>query len=332
MKTEAKYYTKKGTMIICDLCPNQCRLSEGQIGLCRARKMIDGVLYSMSYANPCAIHVDPVEKKPLHHFYPGSNTLSIGVEGCLLHCKSCQNHTISQAFPNEEPSELYSPEDIVTKAKARHCESISYTYTEPFAFFEYTLETSKLAKENGLKNIIVSSAYVNEAPLMELIPFIDAANIDLKCFSASFYKEFCKGDLDVVLRNIQILNKSHVWLELTNLVIPGYTDDMELISEMCYWLMANGFERVPIHFSRFFPDYKLIDIGPTPIETVKNAVKIAKKSGLKYVYSGNIAEPSDTFCPDCDTSLIKRTGYHVEILPQFNGACPKCNCQIDGLF
>jgi len=332
MRIEAKYYSKEGPVVVCGLCPNRCRLLEGQTGACRSRKVIDGILYSMSYANPCAIHVDPIEKKPLYHFFPGSNTFSLGVAGCLLHCKNCQNYTISQAFPEAIETDSFPPEDIVVECIARHCGSISYTYTEPFAFFEYTLKTAKLAKSVGLRNIIVSSAYVNEEPLSELIPYLDAANIDLKCFSPSIYKSLCKGDLEVVLRNIKILNDSNVWLELTNLIIPGYTDDLKMIKRMCQWLVANGMERVPIHFSRFFPQYRLENIEATPLETIEKAVMVAKEAGLRYVYSGNVATPSDTYCLQCNAPLIKRIGYSVEVAPFFTGQCPQCNGQMDGQF
>lgn len=332
MRIEAKYYSKSKDIIVCGLCPNQCQLTEGQTGACRSRKVIDGILYSMAYANPCALHIDPVEKKPLYHFFPASYTFSLGVAGCLLHCKNCQNHSISQVFPEEMQSDFFPPEDIVAKCIKNHCDSISYTYTEPFAFFEYTLETAKLAKQKGLKNIIVSSGFVNEEPLRELIPYLDAANIDLKCFNQQIYKSLCKGDMDIVLRNIKILNKSMVWLELTNLIIPGYTDDIEMIKRMCDWLFINGLESVPIHFSKFFPEYLLTNIDETPAETISQAMKLAKEAGLKYVYSGNIASPNDTICPQCNTTLIKRKGYSVHILPSFTGHCPVCNYHIDGRF
>lgn len=332
MRIEAKYYSKKGSTIVCGLCPNQCRLSEGQTGACKSRKVMDGKLYSMSYANPCAVHVDPIEKKPLHHFHPGSFTFSLGCAGCLLHCKNCQNYTISQAFAEEMPTRFFPPSEIVDECLASHCDSISYTYTEPFAFFEYTLETAKLAKTKGLKNIIVSSGFVNEEPLRELIPYLDAANIDLKSFSHETYKTLCKGDLDVVLRNIKILNESDVWLELTNLVIPGHTDDLEMIPRMCDWLMQNGFERVPMHFSKFFPDFRMEKVKETPLETIEKAVDIAKKAGLMYVYSGNVSLPSDTLCPHCNTPLIKRNGYHIQVLSSFSGQCPECKRVIDGRF
>lgn len=332
MGVEAKYYSKEGAVVVCGLCPNRCRLSEGQTGPCHTRKVIDGILYSMSYANPCAIHIDPIEKKPLYHFFPGSDTFSLGVAGCLLHCKNCQNYSVSQASPEEMQLYSCSPEDIVADCIARQCDSISYTYTEPFAFYEYMLEITKLAKSKGLKNIIVSSGFVNEDPLHELIPYLDAANIDLKCFSHTVYKTLCKGDLDVVLWNIKILNKSHVWLELTNLIIPGYTDDMEMIKQMCGWLMSNGLERVPIHFSRFFPQYQLSQVDETPLETIEEAMMAAKNAGLKYVYSGNVASPSDTFCPQCHTALVRRIGYNVQVMASFVGRCPKCNYPIDGCF
>ncbi len=332
MRIEAKYYSKEGIAVVCGLCPNRCRLMEGQTGLCRSRKVINGALYSMSYANPCAIHVDPIEKKPLFHFFPGSETFSLGVAGCLLHCQNCQNYTISQAFPEALETVTFPPEDVVSECFARHCDSISYTYTEPFAFFEYTLETAKQAKSAGLKNIIVSSGFVNEEPLRELMPYIDAANIDLKCFSHPIYKSLCKGDLEVVLRNIKIIHESNCWLELTNLVIPGYTDDLDMIGRMCQWLVINGMERVPLHFSRFFPQYRLENVEATPLKTIEKAVMLAKEAGLRYVYSGNVAAPSDTHCPHCNTPLIRRMGYSVWVDPSFTGQCVKCYSLIDGRF
>ncbi len=332
MRIEAKYYHFANNKIVCTLCPNECRLTEEQIGACRARKVIDGRLITMAYANPCAVHIDPIEKKPLNHFYPGSNTFSLGIGGCLLHCKNCQNFSISQSYPEDLQQSTFLPEEIIAECKSVRCNSISYTYTEPFASFEYTLDTAKRAHCNGIKNIIVSSGYVNEEPLRELIPYIDAANIDLKCFSRQVYKDLCKGDLDVVLRNLKILNQSSVWLEITNLIIPGYSDDMETIELMCGWLIANGFENVPIHFSRFYPEYKLEHLPPTPQKDIEQAVSIAKNSGLRYVYNANIHAPNDTECPQCHTSLIKRNGYNVQIIAAFTGICPKCGNIIHGRF
>ena len=245
MRVEAKYYSLFDDKVYCHLCPNSCRLTEGQNGPCRTRKVIDGKLYTLAYGNPCSIHIDPIEKKPLYHFYPGTNTFSFGVAGCVLHCMNCQNHTISQDFPTELPLFLYTPEFIVSECQNKGCQSISYTYTEPFAFFEFTLDVAKKAKDAGLKNILVSSAYVNEEPLKELLPYIDAVNIDLKCFSNSLYKKLCKGSLDPILRNLKIIRDSNAWLEITNLLIPDWTDDMYMIELMCRWLYSNGFEHVP---------------------------------------------------------------------------------------
>jgi len=332
MKVEAKYYLFKNGSVQCLLCPHNCKLMEGHIGLCKTRKAINEKLYSLSYGNPIAIHVDPVEKKPLYHFFSGTNTFSFGTAGCLLHCENCQNHTISQVYPNELTMNTYSPQVMVAECIKHHCNSISYTYNDPFAFFEYMFDTAKCAKEQGLKNIIVSSAFVNQAPLRALLPYIDAANIDLKCFSNSLYTSLCKGRLDVVLDNLKIIKDSGVWLEITNLVIPGYTDDMEMIAMMAGWLVSNGFDRVPIHFSKFYPNYLLDDVKSTPVATIEKAIVIAKAAGLKYVYSGNVSLANNTSCPTCNNPLVKREGYDVTVNIGFKGRCPKCNSIVDGVF
>lgn len=332
MRVEAKYYTQDGDAVICGLCPNRCRLTELKIGACHVRQMEGGKLYALSYANPCALNIDPIEKKPLYHFYPGSKTYSVGVGGCLLHCKNCQNYSISQVSPDAVQIGRYMPEDLVEACIASGCDSISYTYSEPFAFFEYMLDTAKLAKEKGLKNILVSSGFVNEEPLRDLIPYLDAANIDLKSFNPVVYKELCKGDFEVILCNLKILHENQVWLEITNLIIPGYSDDELMIREMCVWLIENGFEDTPLHFSRFFPMYKLDETQPTPIEVIERAVEIAHNVGMKYIYPGNTSLSADTHCPDCNLTLIKRFGYRTEVSEGFDGACPHCQTIIPGRF
>jgi pyruvate formate lyase activating enzyme len=332
MRVEAKYYSAIDGTIHCQLCPNNCHLTEAMTGPCRTRKVIDGRLYTQSFGNPCSIHTDPIEKKPLYHFHPGSNTFSIGVAGCLLHCKNCQNHTISQTFPNDMPLFSYTPDIMINECIKRGCHSISYTYTEPFAFFEYTLEIAKLAKKSGLKNILVSSAYVNEEPLKELLPFIDAANIDLKCFSDSVYKKLCKGSLEPILRNLKIIREAGLWLEITNLLIPGWTDDMDMIELMCGWLATNGFEKVPLHFSRFYPMFEMENVPSTPIATMENAANIAKQAGLLYVYCDNIEKPNNTYCPNCQNLLIQRLGFDISVNIAFKSRCPKCDYLIDGVF
>ena len=265
MRREALYQSRIDDKTVqCNLCPRQCKLTDGQVGSCRTRKVFGDKLFTISYGNPCSIHVDPIEKKPLYHFYPGSNTFSLGVAGCILHCKNCQNYTISQTSPNEIPGFPFPAEVIVKECIGTKCDSISYTYTEPFSFYEYMLDIAKIAKQKDIKNILVSSGYVNEQPLRDILPLFDAANIDLKCFSNDIYRNLCNGTLEPVLRNLKIIKESGVWLEITNLVIPDWTDDLEMIEIMCGWLVANGFENTPLHFTRFAPMFYLKDRIPTP--------------------------------------------------------------------
>lgn len=332
-KKKTKYYEKlDNNKVKCTLCPHACVLGEEQTGLCNARKNSNGELVSLTYGKPVAIHIDPVEKKPLYHFLPGSTTLSFGTAGCNLHCKNCQNSSISQGNPEKIEYIEATPEQIVKTAITNNCKSISYTYTEPTVFYEYMLETAKLSHEAGLKNIIVSNGYINQEPLLELIPYIDAANIDLKCFNDSIYKNITTGSLQPVLNTLVTLKNNGVWLEITNLVIPEHTDNMEMISEMCDWLIENGFSDIPLHFSRFYPSFKMMDVSPTPEETLQEAYNIAKEKGLKYVYLGNIqTDKTNTICPNCGETLLKRSGFSTTT-GNFDGTCPKCGQKINGIW
>ncbi len=332
-KKKTKYYEKlENKKVICKLCPHECELSDGQTGLCNARQNENGELVSLSYGKIVAIHIDPIEKKPLYHFKPGSQTFSIGTAGCNLHCKNCQNSGISQKSPNELEFTEASPEQIVNSAIENGCNSISYTYTEPTIFYEFMLETAKLAHEKGLKNIIVSNGYINEEPLLELIPYIDAANIDLKCFNDSIYRKITTAHLQPVLNTLKTLKDNGIWLEITNLVIPGYTDDLKIIKEMCEWLVDNGFEDVPLHFSRFHPSYKMHDVPSTSIETLDKAYEIAKSKGINYVYLGNLrTEKTNTYCPYCGAIIIERSGFETDA-KNFTGVCPKCGKEINGIW
>ncbi len=332
-KKKTKYYQKlNDKKVECSLCPHQCELAPGQTGLCNARRNINGELKSLTYGKPVAIHIDPVEKKPLYHFLPGSTTLSFGTAGCNMHCKNCQNSNISQTSPDDIDFIAATPEQIVATALKNNCRSISYTYTEPTVFYEFMLETAKLAHEKGIKNIIVSNGYINPEPLKELIPYLDAANIDLKCFDDSLYRKITTARLEPVLETLKLLKENNVWLEITNLVIPGWTDDMVMISEMCDWLVANGFEDVPLHFSRFFPSYKMQDVEPTPAETVEKAAEIAGSKGIKHVYLGNVKSGEcNTVCPVCGELLIKRQGY-LTTNKGFGGKCPKCGFYVNGIW
>lgn len=321
----ARYYEKlENKMVRCNLCPNQCILSEGQIGVCRARKNIEGELYSLVYGKVVAVHLDPIEKKPLYHFLPGSKTYSIATVGCNLRCKFCQNWQIAQVFPWEVETEDMTPQEVVDEALKSGAPSIAYTYTEPTAFYEYMLETAKLARENGLKNVVISAGYINPQPLRELLQYIDAYKIDLKGFNDRFYQEMTAGHVGPVLEAMKIIKEEGVWLEVVNLVIPGENDSEEELKDLILWVKDNLGSDTPLHFTRFHPDYKLLNLPATPIETLKKAREMALNLGLKYVYTGNIYDPegSTTYCPESGEAVIDRQGFFLVKNELENGQCP----------
>jgi pyruvate formate lyase activating enzyme len=332
---QALYYQKKEQNIAkCKLCPRACDIKQGGFGLCGARKNIKGKLYSVVYARPCAMHVDPIEKKPFYHFLPGSTAFSIATNGCNFFCKFCQNWQISQERNNSqsfEGLEEVSPEEVVKLCIKEGCKIISYTYTEPTIFFEYMLDTAKIAKKQKIKNTIVSNGYISEAPLRELCKYIDAANIDLKGFTEEFYKEECKATLAPVLQTLKILKQEKVWLEITNLLIPGLNDDMKIFEKMCAWIEKELGRDVPLHISRFHPDYKVQNIKATSIESLKQAQAIAQKH-LDYVYVGNIAEESNTYCPKCKNLLIERSMMATLGNKIMDGKCSFCGKEISGVW
>jgi pyruvate formate lyase activating enzyme len=335
MLKEAKYYSKlEQKKIKCTLCPHECILNIGQTGICRTRKNIDGKLYTLAFSNPVAINIDPIEKKPLYHFLPTSRTFSIATAGCNLRCKNCQNATISQVSPEQTNNYNLEPKQIIDSALKNNCKSIAYTYTDPVVFYEYALETAKLAKKNGLKNIIVSAGYINQKPLEELCQFIDAANIDLKSFDDNLYKKLNSARLQPVLETLKTLRKKNIWLEITNLLIPGFNDNEQMIDKMTKWLAKNGFDETPLHFSKFYPTYKLSNIAPTPLETIEKAIQIARQNGLKYIYGGNIwgHNSENTYCPNCNNIIISRNSYNTKIKAIENGKCTFCGKKINGVW
>jgi pyruvate formate lyase activating enzyme len=330
----ADYWHRKQEGIICTLCPHTCFLKNGETGICRTRKNIDNKLFSIVYGYPCSLQIDPVEKKPLYHFYPGSKTLSLSTIGCNLRCLNCQNHHISQADFRSSDHHYASPEHLTERALLSNCQSLSYTYTDPIVYYEYTRDMAILSHEKGLKNIIVSAGYINKKPLRDWCRYIDAANIDLKNFDDLIYQRLNGIRLKPVLQSLEILNEEGVWLEITNLIIPGFTDDLKMIKKMCLWLARNGFTDTPIHFSRFFPTYQLNQLSPTPINTMLTACQIALNSGLKYVYMGNVSnhKAESTYCPNCGTLLIERKGYLTLIKGLKESHCIFCDTKIPGLF
>ena len=286
---ECRYYKKSDDgQIECQLCPHHCRMADGKTGLCRSRKNKGGVLVSEVYGMPCSLAIDPIEKKPLYHFHPGTTCLSMACTGCNFRCLNCQNYEISQVQPSEVDHYDLSPEAVVELCLKHHCPGIAYTYTEPLTYLEYITDTARLAHKAGLWNILVTAGYVCQEPLNDLLPHLDAANIDLKSFSDDIYMKVSGGHLQPVLDTILAMHGAGVWIELTNLVIPGVNDDRQMIRKMCRWIAANGLSDNPLHFSRFFPRYKMRNIPPTPLQTLKEAEQIALEEGIKYVYLGNV--------------------------------------------
>ncbi|MEM1535043.1 MAG: AmmeMemoRadiSam system radical SAM enzyme [Candidatus Pacearchaeota archaeon] len=329
---EALFYSKSEGKIKCLLCPHGCFLGEGQKGKCGVRKVIGGKLYSLVYGRPCSIALDPIEKKPLYHFLPGEKALSIATFGCNLFCLHCQNYSISHEFLEAEIEQLdfVEPEKIVDKTKELGAKIISYTYTEPTIFYEYMLDIAKLAKKARLKNVIVSNGYINAEPLKKLLRYIDGANVDLKAMSDSFYLKICKARLEPVLSALKIMAKK-IWLEITNLVIPGL-NDKEDIDKVIEFVAGLG-KDIPLHFTRFFPMYKLTDRPPTPESILLEARKKALKV-INYVYAGNIAniETNTTYCPKCKEALIKRSSFYVIENKIKAGKCPFCKTPIAGVW
>lgn len=285
---KAIYFKKLGNKKVqCELCPKNCIILEGKTGFCSARKNIKGDLYSLVYGNPISIHIDPIEKKPLYHFLLGTDVLSFGTIGCNLNCKFCQNFDISRAKFEDFNYEKITPQQIVELAMKNKCKSIAYTYNEPTVFYEFALETAKIARKKGIKNVIVSNGFINKEPLQKLAEYIDAANIDLKSFSEDFYKSLCSASLKNVLGSIKILKNAGAHIELTTLVIPGKNDSVTEIEKIAKWIKENIGQETVYHLSRFFPMHKMQDVEVTPVETLKKLEKIAKKY-LKFVYLGNI--------------------------------------------
>ncbi len=313
----------------CRLCPLNCIIDDGQRGSCRVRRNIGGKLYTLNYGKVSAIAADPVEKKPLFHFWPGSCALSIATVGCNMHCKHCQNWEISQSDENFPYLHEMSPEMVVAIAKRYGCESIAYTYNEPTIWYEFVLDTAKLAKKEGLYNLLITNGYINEEPFRELAPYIDAMNIDIKAFSDEFYMKISSVPSGEPSRRTALIAKKEfgIHVELTYLIIPTLNDKEEEIRAFARWVVENLGDDTPVHFSRFFPHYKLINLPPTPVETVEMAYRVAKEEGLKFVYIGNIPghEGENTYCPKCGKPLIVRYGFEItEYNVTEDGRCKYC--------
>jgi pyruvate formate lyase activating enzyme len=331
---ESPYYLVTAKGVRCQICPNGCTLKEGEESICRARTVFKGKLFSIGYGNPCSVHIDPIEKKPLFHYLPASRSYSIAVAGCTLSCLNCQNWEISQKSPKETENTELMPGKVVEEAVSNGCKSVAFTYSEPTAFYEYMYDTARLAKAKGIKNLLISNGYINEKPLRDLSKVIDAANINLKSFSQEIYSTLNGGSLKPILNTLRILKEEGVWLEITNLVIPNWTDNVAMIKEMCEWLVKNGFQDNPLHFSRFFPLYKLTSLPYTPLSILDKAREIATKAGMHYVYIGNVPETTaqNTFCYKCKKIVVERKGFTILSNNLKGSSCKFCGEHVPGVW
>jgi pyruvate formate lyase activating enzyme len=353
---EAYHYLKLGKNVQCKVCPNNCLLEPGDRSHCRNKVNKDGSLYTMAYGNPCTFHIDPIEKKPLFHFLPGSLSFSLATSGCVFRCLNCQNWEISQKKPEETKDprgaafrlkpplpevislqDLYRltllPEDLAMVAEAAGCPSISYTYSEPTAYYEYAFDSCKLARQRKVKNVLVTCGSIEERPLREILQYVDAAHVDLKGFDEAIYRKLNSGKLQPILNTLKIYKSVGVWVEVIHLVVPTYTDNLDVIRRMSDWLVSNLGPDVPLHFSRFHPQHKLTHLSPTPVDTLRKARDLARSAGLRYVYIGNVLEVSDagtTWCPGCKRAVVERQIYAITRLDIQQGKCRYCQTPIAG--
>ncbi|MFZ2960787.1 MAG: AmmeMemoRadiSam system radical SAM enzyme [Candidatus Ozemobacteraceae bacterium] len=332
---EAKYWEKaQNGLIRCTLCPTFCELRPYQRGRCRVRFGLENRLVTVIYGRPCSLAVDPIEKKPVFHLVPGSTAFSFATAGCLLSCRYCQNWQISQANPEDVDANEMSPERLVQAAVAEGCRSIAYTYTEPTIFYEYMLDTAKIAHEKNLYNVMVSCGYINPEPLAELLPHLDVLKIDLKGFTDRFYRTICGGRLEPVLATLEQAGKTKTLVDIVTLVVPTLNDDLPTLRNMFKWIAAHVGTTTSLFLSRFHPTFQLRNLPPTPIDFLEKAREEAMNAGLAYVYLGNVPGHvgESTWCPTCKTELVGRIGYALTSMRIENGACPKCGTRIPGLW
>ncbi|HEC94885.1 MAG TPA: AmmeMemoRadiSam system radical SAM enzyme [Thermoplasmatales archaeon] len=331
MKKEASFWRKQAeNKVQCLLCPHSCIISEGKRGRCRVRENTGGTLFTLIYGSASSVAADPIEKKPLYHFHPGSSALSLGTVGCNLSCKHCQNYSISAAKPEDTILQELTPDEPVKLAREYGCTGIAWTYNEPSIWHEFSVDASKVAKRENLYVVYVSNGFINEEPFREIGEYLDAINIDVKSFNDQFYREICGAHLQPVLDTCKLAKDLNIHLEVTYLVIPSLNDSMDEIGRFCDWVLDALSADTPIHFTRFYPHYKTKDRPSTPIETLRNAYALAQEKGLKYVYLGNVppGDYDNTFCPNCGTLLIERYGFSSEIRGLKDGRCSNCGEKI----
>lgn len=332
---KARYWDElEGNRVRCRLCPRECRIADGARGHCDVRENRRGTLFSLVYGQPCALHIDPIEKKPFFHVLPGTQALSLATAGCNIDCKFCQNWQISQSKPEDIETRYTAPARIVEQAVAAGAPSVAYTYAEPTIFMEYMQDIAALARPRKIRSVVVSNGYVNRKPLLDLCGLVDAIKIDLKAYDEAYYRDVCGATLRPVLDTIGAIRERGVWLEIVYLVVPTLNDDPAKIRAMAKWIAASLGPDVPLHFSRFFPSYQLTNLPPTPVSTLDEAYEISRAEGLHYVYVGNVPghRAEHTYCPKCSKRVITRNGYRLEGMDLRNGACRFCAHPIPGIW
>ncbi len=332
---EARFYTKlKGGGVACGLCPRKCRITDLERGYCGVRENRGDTYYTLVYGLPCAVNIDPIEKKPLFHFYPGTTAFSIATAGCNVNCKCCQNWDISQSRPEQTENVQLPPESVVGECRNRGVPTIAYTYSEPVVFYEYMFDTAELGHKHGVRSVMITGGYIQRQPLADLLKHLDAVKVDLKAIREKYYREYVDGELKPVLDALVQIRKSGVWLEIVYLVIPTLNDTDEEFVELAQWIKTNVGADVPLHFSRFHPQYLLRNLPPTPLKTLERAYEAARAEGLKYVYLGNVPEhkAESTYCSRCGTILIERRGYRTYLRGLEGTRCKSCGCELPGRF
>lgn len=331
----ARYWEKlPEERVACTLCPRECQVALKERGYCGVRENIDGEYYTLVYGRAVATHIDPIEKKPLFHFLPGSETFSIATVGCNMECKFCQNWDISQFRPEQVDEVALFPEELALHAKRRGCASIAYTYSEPVIFYEYMFDSAVEGRKQGVRSVMISNGYIKREPLLELLPRLDAVKVDLKAFTEDFYRRLCSGRLEPVLDALRVIKEQGTWLEIVVLILPTQNDDPREIRDMSKWIVSELGPEVPVHFSQFHPTYRIRNLPRTPVSILERCYRIAREEGLQFVYLGNVPGLGyeDTVCPSCDSHVIRRRGYIVLENSLKNGACPSCGSAVPGVW
>jgi pyruvate formate lyase activating enzyme len=332
---EAEFYQKlDDSRVQCQLCPRGCTLRDGKRGVCRVRENQEGILKTLVFGRIVSFNIDPIEKKPLFHFLPGTNATSIATAGCNVKCKFCQNWNISQVSPDDVNFRFISPDHLVSIARENASSSIAFTYSEPVVFYEYVHHTAQAARDEKLRSVMITNGYINSKPLLALCNYLDAIKIDFKSFNEDFYQNIVFGHLQPVLDSMVLIKESGLWLELVYLVIPTMNDDHDELKQMCRWIMENLGPDVPLHFTRFHPQYLMKNLPPTSLPTLKQAYQIAKDAGIHYVYIGNVpGQPEEnTYCHNCGKLLIERQGYFIKAIHIKNNCCIFCSTPIPGIW